>query len=66
MLTVNIIILWGVTSCIIFKVSKDLAACFFRVEQSDVEGRRDIFQMGQNQHESAGELVGRSGTKGGR
>jgi hypothetical protein len=29
--------------CIIIKVSKDLAACFFRVEQSDVQERRNIF-----------------------
>jgi len=41
--TLNNVILWGVTSCIIIKVSKDLATCFFRVEQSDVQERRNIF-----------------------
>jgi len=40
---VNNIILWGVASCIIIKVSKDLAACFFRVEQSDVQEMGNIF-----------------------
>jgi len=41
--TVNNFILWGVKSCIVIKVSKDLAACFFRVEQLNVQERRNIF-----------------------
>jgi hypothetical protein len=40
---VNNIILWGVTSCVIINVSKDLAAFFFRVEQLDVQERRNVF-----------------------